>query len=140
MLGRTISPTPNALLAGYFFHDDAKKVAPILALGQHSLSDPTGIETGHPEEFAVHPCIHELFFVFSDAQVAESWFQQIDGVGFRPVHGEIPGGKNHVIKQSRTGPTAAQDKYGRYVSRISPSFCGFLSSYLPDLHLLSPCQ
>ena len=63
MLGRAIGPASGALLTGHLFHDDAQKIAAMLALRNHFFPDLIAIETGYPEQLAVQPGIHQLLLV-----------------------------------------------------------------------------
>ena len=68
-----ISPTPNALLARHFSHDDAQEIAAITAFLQYFVPDLVRIQPGDPEKLAVDPGIHQLFPIASNAEVSESW-------------------------------------------------------------------
>src|SRR5271166_1495055 len=101
MVGRAVCPAPNSLLAADFLHNDTQEIATAIAFTQDPLADLTRVQFRHTKHLAPQPYGQELLTIRPRSHSPKSRDQQIEDIGFRPIHCKISRREQHVIKERR---------------------------------------
>src|ERR1022692_76868 len=110
-------PSLHPLLATHLLHDDAEKIAAVLALRHYSWLNFRGLKARFCIKPSVVPGIEHPALVPRLAERAKARFEQGKDERLRAVNSKIPRRQEHMVQQGRARPAAANDKN----RRLAPS-------------------